>query len=128
MPSKPLHQELPEQQRKQNNRYYNKYKRNQEARSFYKSAAWEKCRAVVLIRDNYLCQECLRNGKITAANTVHHIKHLEEFPELALDVDNLETICPRCHNKEHPEKGKKEEKAVSKKINFIKSKKNPEIV
>ncbi|MGG0448254.1 HNH endonuclease, partial [Bacillus mycoides] len=30
-----------------------------------------------------------------------HIKELEHHPELALDMDNLETVCVNCHNKEH---------------------------
>jgi 5-methylcytosine-specific restriction endonuclease McrA len=76
-----------------------------QAKPFYKSAAWQKCRAFVLIRDNHLCQPCLRRKKLTPANTVHHIVPLEEAPEIALDPDNLESICPACHNKEHPEKG-----------------------
>ncbi|WP_028392733.1 HNH endonuclease [Bacillus cihuensis] len=104
--------------------HYDKYKRNKEARAFYKSAAWMKCRQVVLIRDNYLCQECLRKGKITIGNTVHHIKHLEEHPELALDIDNLECICRPCHNKEHPERGFSIKEQQSRKINVITSKAN----
>ncbi|MED2061030.1 HNH endonuclease, partial [Bacillus thuringiensis] len=32
---------------------------------------------------------------------VHHIKELEHHPELALEKDNLETVCVDCHNKEH---------------------------
>jgi predicted kinase len=34
---------------------------------------------------------------------VHHIKQLEEYPELALDPDNLVSLCNLCHNREHPE-------------------------
>lgn len=96
---------------------------------FYKSTAWRKCREVVLIRDHYLCQPCLRLGRITTANTVHHIKPLEDHPELALDEDNLESICPVCHNKEHPEKGrgKKNEAQPRRRVTVVKSKGNPEI-
>lgn len=72
---------------------------------FYNSTAWKKLRVVALVRDNYLCQPCLRNKRLTTANTVHHIKPRLDHPELALDLDNLESICPSCHNKEHPEKG-----------------------
>lgn len=72
---------------------------------FYNSTAWKKVRLVALVRDNYLCQACLRNKRLTTANTVHHIKPRLDYPELALDIDNLESICPSCHNKEHPEKG-----------------------
>jgi len=32
---------------------------------------------------------------------VDHIKELEDYPELALDDDNLETLCVNCHNKKH---------------------------
>ncbi len=107
--------------------YYNKYKRNKEAAAFYKSKEWLRCREIVLIRDGYLCQPCLRNGKLTPANTVHHIKHYEDYPELALDEDNLESICPSCHNKEHPEKGKGKKETKRTKIPVIKSKANEEV-
>jgi len=100
--------------------YYDKYKRDQEARSFYKSKAWEKCRQYVLVRDNYLCQYCLEKGKLTPADMVHHIEELKDNPEKALDPDNLISLCNTCHNKEHPEKGKKKEKPISQKIKVVK--------
>lgn len=103
--------------------FYDKYKRNKEAKRFYNGTPWKMRRKLTLIRDKYLCQKCFRKGIITPANTVHHIKSLEEFPELALDLENLETICPSCHNKEHPEKGygkkKIEKKAKVKVISTI---------
>ncbi|WP_085523859.1 HNH endonuclease signature motif containing protein [Tuberibacillus sp. Marseille-P3662] len=77
-------------------------------KSFYKSKAWAKCRTYVLTRDHYLCQVCIKDGKLTPANTVHHIESLEDRPDLALDYHNLESICPTCHNKEHPEKGRRQ--------------------
>lgn len=55
-------------------------------------------------RDKYLCRECLRYGKQTPATTVHHIKHYEDFPELAYTDSNLISLCAACHNKAHPEK------------------------
>lgn len=39
------------------------------------------------------------------AKTVHHIKHLEDAPELAFEDSNLISLCYSCHNKAHPEKG-----------------------
>ncbi len=92
---------------------YDKYKRDREARRFYKSKAWLRCRKIVIIRDKYLCQRCLRQGKITKYDVVHHIKERKDYPELALDVNNLECLCHRCHGKHHP-KGKKEEKEIPK--------------
>lgn len=73
-------------------------------RKFYKSREWRKKRRYILWRDNYECQKCKNEGKYHKAETVHHIKHLREFPELALVDSNLISLCFNCHNEEHPEK------------------------
>lgn len=75
--------------------------------NFYKSAKWIAKRKKILRRDNYQCQECRKYGKLTQAVYVHHIKHLEDYPDLALVDSNLESVCLPCHNKLHPEKGTK---------------------
>lgn len=72
---------------------------------FYNSTKWKKKRKAILARDGYLCQICKRYGRRTPAEIVHHIKHLDEYPELALDSKNLISVCSKCHNKLHPEKG-----------------------
>ena len=64
---------------------------------FYKKAVWRKLRSQVLERDHYLCQECLRRKRFTKATEVHHLKPLEEFPELGLTPSNLESLCWFCH-------------------------------
>ncbi|MBD1373726.1 HNH endonuclease [Hazenella sp. IB182357] len=74
---------------------------------FYKSAAWKKARETVLLRDHYLCQFCFMGNKIVQADIVHHIEHLSERPDKALDADNLISVCAKCHNRLHPEKGKR---------------------
>ena len=71
---------------------------------FYKTKQWKHMRAAVLRRDGYRCQICKRYGRIRQASTVHHKKHLDEYPELALDPDNLISVCAECHNRLHPEK------------------------
>lgn len=101
--------------------------RMKRVKPFYKSAAWLKLREYVLTRDHYLCQECLRNGKITTANTVHHIIPIEEDPDLALDADNCESICPTCHNKMHPEKGRGKQPKKKRRAKIIEVKPNPEV-
>jgi 5-methylcytosine-specific restriction protein A len=111
-----------------NHQYYDKYKRDQTSKAFYNSKAWEKCRLLILQRDNHLCQECLKQNKITPADMVHHIKELRDHPELALDEDNLESLCNTCHNKEHPDRRNKKIKKVSSKIKVIKFKANEEIM
>ena len=67
----------------------------------YKSAKWRRKRESILKRDNYLCRECKRYGKTTQANTVHHIKPIEVYPELTYVNDNLYSVCSRCHNTFH---------------------------
>jgi len=72
---------------------------------FYESAKWKRKRAYILKRDGYRCQLCKKFGKFTQATQVHHIKHLEDAPELAYSNENLVALCLGCHNKQHPEKG-----------------------
>jgi 5-methylcytosine-specific restriction endonuclease McrA len=74
---------------------------------FYKSSRWLKKRAKILRRDGYQCVECKKYGRLREAKIVHHIKELQDYPELALEDSNLESLCMTCHNKKHPEKGTK---------------------
>ena len=76
-----------------------------ETNPFYLTPRWQRKRAAILRRDKYLCQECKRYGRMRDAKTVHHIKHLEDAPELAFEDSNLISLCYSCHNKMHPEKG-----------------------
>ena len=87
-----------------------------ETNPFYGTDAWKRCRRAALLRDHGLCQRCLREGRReifangrtfpVLATMVHHIKHLEDHPELALNLDNLVSLCDACHEKEHPERHK----------------------
>lgn len=69
----------------------------QKEQGFYQGVAWRRVRIQALERSHYLCQNCLRENRITPATEVHHILPLEEHPELALVLDNLEPLCWRCH-------------------------------
>ena len=69
----------------------------QKEQGFYKKSVWKRLRIQALNRDHWLCQECLRKGMINTAEEVHHIKPLEDFPELGLCLDNLESLCRDCH-------------------------------
>lgn len=91
---------------------------------FYRSTHWQKLRKEVLEEQREECQECLKIGKVTRANTVHHIQFVDRHPDLALSkyytykgkqYRNLIAVCPECHNKLHPEKHKNK----SKKQKFI---------
>lgn len=68
---------------------------------FYRTGAWVKTRNVVMARDNYLCQWCLQKGRLISAEVVHHIKTLDKYPELGLEVSNLVSLCHGCHNRHH---------------------------
>ncbi|MGY3716775.1 HNH endonuclease [Sutcliffiella cohnii] len=91
------------------------YKTKEQKRKFYNSKAWKKIRPDILKRDNRECQECKRRGDVVTDTNeysekakrkkiqlvVDHIKELEDYPELALDAENLQTLCVNCHNKKH---------------------------
>ena len=72
---------------------------------FYRSEKWKRVRSRMLRRDGYTCVICKRYGRHRPATIVHHIKSLEDYPELRFDPNNLMSVCMDCHNKLHPEKG-----------------------
>lgn len=77
-----------------------------ESRSlFYQSIQWRDKRQAILERDNFECQWCKAEGKVTLRDDsvleIDHIQELVDHPELALDDDNLRTLCKDCHNKRH---------------------------
>ena len=50
-----------------------------------------------LLRDNFTCRNCsLREPEIME---VDHIKEKWEIPELYLNLDNMQTLCPNCHRR-----------------------------
>ncbi|MDT1933929.1 HNH endonuclease signature motif containing protein [Staphylococcus aureus] len=77
--------------------YDTKDKRNK----FYHSTSWNQLRMKAYLRDNRECQHCKREGKAVKGQNVHHIKPIDQRPDLALDINNLITLCIDCHNKVH---------------------------
>lgn len=51
---------------------------------------------------NYTCQFC---NKIGGRLHAHHVKPVVSHPELALDFENLITVCKPCHSKYHFKSG-----------------------
>ena len=89
------------------------YKSEQQKKSFYNSAAWcgpNGLRVEALERDNYECQHCKAEGKVTVDSikqdgehkkvvlNVDHKYPIEHYPKLALMLDNLQTLCIYHHN------------------------------
>lgn len=77
---------------------------------FYSWPEWRSLRPDVLKLDNWECQICKAKGKFRRGYIVHHVKHLEDRPDLALSIwdpdtgeRQLVTVCKRCHEDEHPE-------------------------
>lgn len=68
-------------------------------KEFYGSTAWKKQRKYRLQMDNYRCARC---GGV-AVDVHHKIKLTEENIsnlEISMYLDNLESVCRECHNKE----------------------------
>lgn len=75
--------------------------------AFYVTSEWRTKREDILKRDNYTCQRCLgkwtHDGnpvdkiRLRRAKYVHHIKPMKDYFELALEDDNLISLCFNCH-------------------------------
>ena len=67
------------------------------ADGFYQSKPWFKARAIVLKRDGYVCRFCGADVRAKGASRVDHIKKRTQYPELALELTNLQILCANCH-------------------------------
>lgn len=78
------------------------------AEEFYSSGAWKAVRKQAKKRDHYLCVDCLREGRITPAEEVHHIIALSQAnvndPRISLNLNNLKSLCKLCHKKYDPKR------------------------
>lgn len=54
---------------------------------------------------NPFCERCLLKGKYNPAYIVHHKEYItqENYMDdnVFYNIDNLESLCLECHNKEH---------------------------
>ena len=74
------------------------------ARKFYKSSAWQGCRAAYIAYrqgiDGGLCEVCGEE----VGYIVHHIEPLTpeniNNPDISLSFDNLRYDCKKCHDEE----------------------------
>jgi len=60
-------------------------------------------RVKALVRDEFFCVMCRKEGNDVKADEVHHKKELADRPDLAYDLDNLESICHSHHMGLHHE-------------------------
>ena len=80
------------------------YRDEPEIAKKYKSKKWQKLR---LLKKNVspFCERCLLNGVYTPARIIHHKEYITDLNYLDdnvfFNIDNLESLCQDCHNKEH---------------------------
>lgn len=67
----------------------------------YFGKRWERLSRAIMRRDGYLCQISLRYGKRVAAEVVHHIFPVDEYPEYAYCPWNLIALSRKAHNRLH---------------------------
>jgi 5-methylcytosine-specific restriction enzyme A len=79
---------------------YDRIARDPGGKRFYNSDVWRRLRLSKL-RQDPLCQRCLLKGFLVLALIAHHVKERRDFPELALEIDNLESLCASCHSALH---------------------------
>lgn len=93
------HEHMAEQERKSRHKHYDQHQRNKQATMFYHSIEWDRARWDRLTKDFGLCQDCLKEQRITPADVVDHIKPIEWFWELRLTISNLRSLCHMHHNR-----------------------------
>ena len=83
----------------------------------YNSKEWQELR-IAKLRANPLCEECMKEGIVTAARCVHHVVPIEtartrdDMRRLAFDEHNLMALCFPCHARIHKEMGSNTAKIV----------------
>lgn len=100
-----------------------KYRYDTNNDDFYHSQAWRKLRLQALERDKHLCQVCLQHNELTFADTVHHIKPIRQNEAKKLSLNNLISVCRKCHNELHREKPmtlKKKKRRLNNYTNLVK--------
>ena len=66
-------------------------------RKWYSTGRWKSLARIVL-RDEPLCRECKKQGRIEASAVVDHIKPHRGDYTLFFERDNLQGLCTECHN------------------------------
>ena len=81
-----------------------------ELQRFYASRRWRELREVLIIQRHGRCDRC---GKDFSGETrmlsAHHKEHLTDEtlkdPAVAVNPDNIEILCAKCHALQHPVRG-----------------------
>lgn len=65
---------------------------------FYRTKAWRDLRFKVLNQEKPCCAVCGRGRQHEVVLHVDHIKPRSKYPELALDITNLQILCEDCNS------------------------------
>lgn len=63
------------------------------AKKIRSSDRWKQVRDMAMSKASGMCLNCYK----AAADEVHHIKSVADYPSLAYDIENLIPLCSRCH-------------------------------
>ncbi len=64
---------------------------------FHHTTRWRKLRAFKLLQSP-LCEIHLMKNEAVAATEVHHLLNVDDFPESAMDLMYLQSVCAECHD------------------------------
>ena len=83
-----------------------------ERQKLYGQDLWKNIVKEIFKRDKYVCKRC---GKVRSSGNelhTHHIRSWADYPNNRFDLDNLITLCRRCHNWTHSKKNTKWENLI----------------
>lgn len=63
-------------------------------KAFYKTREWRTVRYQALVKHGKKCQCC---GTVKGLLHVDHVKPRSKYPELELDINNLQILCEACN-------------------------------
>jgi HNH endonuclease len=65
---------------------------------FYTTPEWRTARLAVIHRDGRVCKMCSLHILLKRDITVDHVRPRSKFPQLALDLGNLQVLCRSCNS------------------------------
>ena len=77
--------------------------------TYYNSALWRTTRLEYKTK-HPICERCLHEGRVTPMTDVHHMcrfgqgRTASERWQLLTDMDNLVSLCEKCHHEVHADK------------------------
>jgi len=89
-----------QQRRKaESDKHYDRYQRDKKSTDFYRSPVWQLTRQRVLNMDKGIdVYQYVVNGRVMAADTVHHIVPLKSDWNKRLDINNLMSLHHDTHS------------------------------